>query len=185
MKRLSVMAFLVIIGVAAALSLKTPDASAGETFKTTVNWRDTAEAATLNVKDTVGDPTGAGYKPARIDWVKHYSNVVGAVTFEFTKDTGTAAADTIDTSKDTCVFNIWTADETFAVKRKVYTSSKFLPIATITSDTGAVVTFNLSDSLLYSNIWFVFESWVGDSDATMATAGKGISYQAEVYLWGR
>jgi len=110
--------------------------------------------------------------------LENYGTLNGYIYGQVTSlDTGDAAADVPDTSKDSMLVRVYTGWDGITFKKQIRLDSLFPA-----GSWGDTIFWTLSDSALGDRVWVEFITAVADSDYSVARAAAGIHYKATVYL---
>jgi hypothetical protein len=122
----------------------------------------------------------------RFDEVVNYSSLYGYMVVEYTAiDTGDAAADIVDTTKDTVIVIAKTYGQTGTPSKEVWRDTLAAFHVTASVVNTDYVHFVLSDSALYDYLAFDFIWIVADSDNSVARAGAAAHYKATTRMYAK
>jgi hypothetical protein len=151
----------------------------GTTYYTNFSWEVNLDSSgTAIVYDTTTSTTGGG-KIFYFRGLENYSTLNAAIYVEVTNlDSGEAAADVPDTSKDSMLVQTYAGYGGESWYRKIYQDSIMKA-----GSAGDTLYYNLSDSLGSADrVWFQFITSVADTDHTVCSALAGITYKATVRM---
>lgn len=181
MKRIGfIAAILVLAFVITIMQSNDPTIAAekpkGLQYSNTFSWDVTLDTTADSVFDTTFSTSGGGHAFLFTE-LDPYSSVSGYIKLEVSAvDTGDAAADIPDTSKDSlgvCFYTDW-GDSTY--KKLVYKISNIKPTTTAATNYFSIPV----DSIIGTRLWPKFTVAVGDSDYSVTRASAAITYKATV-----
>lgn len=184
MKRLIPLFIVAIVLAFASTMMVNDDANArdrarGYPYRSTYNF-------------TLGIDTTAAYNQDTTTGVFNFNEVVnygslnGYIAFEYTAiDTGTAAADIPDTTKDTIICILKTAAEGGTPSKEIWRDTLAAFHVTDSVANTDYVAFNVSDSALWDKVYFDFVAIVADSDYSVARQGAQLHYRATVAMFAK
>jgi len=188
-KKLRLLPVLVMLGVLAILAsmnlVDDVDANIPRTLNYSASYSMTKISPDTTAAVTDGLDTGALTPPFFFQGLGVYEDIEGYIYISgVTVDTGDAAADTIDLSKDSVLYLMYTAcDYNRTIKNLIETGSLTVYTGGRSLDT---VWFTLPPGTgtggICNNVFFNFDYAIADSDNSVARAGAGVIYTITVNM---
>ena len=158
----------------------------GSAMSQTYAWTFQLDSTDLNPRDTQSTIASGSSKIMRFDDAKHYANIKGFLKVEYTHlDTGSAAADVMDTTKDSVIVQIMTSNADFSFDSLIWTTTITALHFDTVSTSADYIGFDLSDSVTFSNLWVRFISAVQDSDYDISAVAGGVDFRGTVQLYAK
>lgn len=172
----AILAFAMMVGERDVTSAEKPK---GTMYSNAFNWTVIIDSSGTGIVYDTTTTTSGGGKIFYFRGLEHYSSLLAAIYVEVTSlDSGTAAADVPDTSKDSMLVQVYAGFGGTSWNRKIYQDS--IMVAGSAGDTLYII---LSDSLgAADRLWVHFITSVADTDHTVASQLAGIHYKATVRM---
>jgi len=143
------------------------------------------KAASPDVPDTIDTPTGSNSKLFTFTAPADYSSLNGWYLIEYTSiDTAGASTD-MDTTNDTVEVSIFTSAGDGSPYKEIYNAKHDDFHVTSAVVNGDYVEFDLSDSTLWEQVYFMVEIWCMDSTAALADSSLGCQYKITTEMYAK
>jgi len=172
----AILMFAMMVGEQDVTSAEKPK---GTTYSSAFNWTVIIDSSGTGIVYDTTITTSGGGKIFYFRGLENYSSLNAAIYVEVTSlDTGDAAADVPDTTKDSMLVQIYAGYGGTSWYRKIYQDSLMKA-----SSAGDTLYIPLSDSIgAADRVWFEFITSVADTDHTVAAQSAGIHYKTTVRM---
>ena len=148
-------------------------------------WTTTVDSTSAVQRDTNSTPSGSSSKIFRFTELKDYSKISGYFMISYVAvDTGTGGV-AVDTTKDTVITRIYTADDDGTPNKLVFTDTAVAFHVTASVVNTDYIAFDVSDSTQWGVLYFEIISSLQDSVYTKARLAAGIDWNLEMELWAK
>jgi hypothetical protein len=157
----------------------------GVHYADTYSWEMVPDSTVARQVDTFTVWTGSTGKLFRCDYPADYSKLYMRYMVEYTYFDTTTGGVVVDTTDDSVLIQLYTADQALSAYKLVFIDTIGSPNmhATAAVVNADYLYANLSDSVLLDNVYIQIISILRDSVYVKARQSVGLTYKAHVDYW--